>query len=301
MILITWKLSLLPLLKETIILVKAFVQRLCQYFESWFHPWKHAIEEQEQSEKQKDRKSRVNYCNSDFFLLDENASFRREFEVKLWCCYQHHVVGKSMGNCFGSSQDPEAEHGQESWCITDTHTRPGTAVLVGRHDQDSSNSSSPANRSFGPDELPGHGCRQPGQQLCSTILSETQIFQQDWKAAEALPDPDGSGTVVPAALTHFSSSWEWCYGAGLIPRSLCTTALQHELGLVSFLCVYTQRCRGGCFVPVAIIYCQDPELNSLQRTKYLYLACTAIMILQPLTPCSCSHGGQLAYKFNEII
>lgn len=123
------------------------------------------------------------------FLLDENASFSRQVEIKLWCCYQHHVVRKNMGNGLGSSQEPEAQHGWESWRITDTHNLPGTAVLVRRHDQDSSNSSSPANRSFGPDELPGHGWRQPREQLCSTSPSERQTIQEDWRPTEALPDP----------------------------------------------------------------------------------------------------------------
>lgn len=55
-----------PLKKKLIELLKAFVQRLYQYFQSWFYPSKHAVEEQQQSDQQKDRKSRVNYCNSDF-------------------------------------------------------------------------------------------------------------------------------------------------------------------------------------------------------------------------------------------
>lgn len=68
-----------------------------------------------------------------------------------------------------------------------------------------------------------------------------------------------------------------------------------------FLGVETRRYRDSGFVRVYVTYSQDSKLNYLQRPKYLYLVCTAIMILQPLTPCSCSHGGQLAYKFNEII
>lgn len=64
------------------------------------------------------------------------------------------VVIRNMGNSFGSSQQLEE---WKSWCVTDRYSLPGTAVLVKRRDQDSSNSSSLENRSFGPDELPGHG------------------------------------------------------------------------------------------------------------------------------------------------
>lgn len=167
-----------PLKKKLIELVKAFVQRLYQYFQSWFYPSKHAVEEQQQS-GQKKTKNPEWIIATVIFLLDENASFSRQVEIKLWCCYQHHVVSKSMGSGFGSSQEPEAQHGWESWSITDTHNLPGTAVPVRRPDQDSSNSSSPANRSFGPHKLPGHGWRQPREQLCSTILSEKQTLQQD--------------------------------------------------------------------------------------------------------------------------
>lgn len=189
-----------------------------------------------------------------------------------------------MGNGFGSSQEPEAQHGWESWCITDTHNLPETAVPVRRHDQTSSNGSSPANRSFGPDEFPGNGGKQPREFVPSPRVKGKPFKRR----VEALPDP-----------------W-WLWNLGTCPSTWAqgTLGLDHHTWretLLRFLCIYTWRCRGGCFVPVYITNSQDPKSNSLQRTKYLYLACTAIMILQPLTLCSRSCGGQLAYKFNEII
>ena len=209
------------------------------------------------------------------------------------------MFGRMWQTALGAAKSPR--HSTDgSTGASQTHSLPGTAVRVGTHDQDQQQQLA-ANRSFGPDDFPGHQWRQPRDQLCFTIRSKRQTFRQDWRPMEALPDPNSHETVVPAALTRFSSSWEPRSKAELIPSSFCTTVLKHKLYLILFLCVHTQRCREGCFVPVYITYSQDSKLNSLHRTKYLYLACRAIMILQPWTPRSRSHRGQLAYKSNEII
>lgn len=156
-----------------------------------------------------------------------------------------------MGNGFGSSQEPEAQHGWESWCIIDTHNLPGTAVLVRKHDQDSSNSSSPAKTDplvQTNSQAVGEGSPEnsfaPPPRVKSKPFRRTTDPQRLWQT------PAGNGTWVPAVLTHFSSTREQRSGAGLIPTSLCTTILQQKLYLLLFLCVYTHRCREGCFVPV---------------------------------------------------
>lgn len=179
------------------------------------------------------------------FPLDGNASFSRQVEIKLWCCYQHHVVRKNMGNGFGSSQEPEAQHGWKSWCIIDTHNLPGTAVLVRRHDQDSSNSSSPANRSFGPDELPGHGWRQPREQLCSTTPSEKQTFQEDYRPTEALADPWWKWHLGTCSVnTLFFHPTATLRGWTHPHQPLYHHTLTETVSVTVFMCIHPQMQRG---------------------------------------------------------
>lgn len=77
--------------------------------------------------------------------------------------------------------------------------------------------------------------------------------------------------------------------------------LYQKLCLLLFFCVYTQRCRDWCFVPLCITQQSRSKTEFSAQNRYLYVGCTAAVILQPLTPRSCSHGGQPAYKLNEII
>lgn len=193
-----------------------------------------------------------------------------------------------MGSGFGSGQKPVAQYRWMGERVYHRHTPPPRDCDACKDARSRLQQQQlPANRSFGPGELPGHGWRQPREQLYCT--SSKQTFHGG--SARPLMALGPEHTLLFPALLQGTHS----------PPVFVSPHLNKKCICYCFFHIHIQRQRDRYFVPVSITYSHDPKLNPLWRTKYLYLACTAIMILQPLTPCSHCHGGQLAYKSNEII